>query len=88
VVEETNDPFGKSMKRIAEAIMILFLVSASGATAFGQVFAGDMQRPKKEPEVVKDNRKPKQDEKKGDDRRQKDREEPKKRDDRRRPEFR
>ena len=68
--------------------MILFVVSASGNAAFGQVFAGDLQRPKKEPEVIREKEKPKQDDKKGDDRRGKDREEPKKRDDRKKPEFR
>jgi len=73
------------MKRLAQIMMILFLVSASGDAAFGQVFAGDLQRPKKEPEVIREKEKPKQDDKRGDDRRDKDRGEPKKRDDRKRP---
>jgi len=78
------------MKRLAKAIMILFLVTGSADAVFGQVFAGDMQRPRKEREVIKEKEKPKQDDKRGDDRRDrdKDRGEPKKRDDRKRPEFR
>src|SRR5258705_11386646 len=78
---------GKSMKRLpkAIAIMILFLVTGSSDAVFGQVFAGDMQRPKKEREVIKEKEKPKQDDKRGDDRRDKDRGDQKKRDDRSRP---
>ena len=85
MVDETNDPVGRTLKRLAKAILILFLVTGSGDAVFGQVFAGDMQRPKKEREVIKEKEKPKQDDKRGDDRRDKDRGEPKKRDDRKRP---
>lgn len=75
------------MKAYVKKFLVPILLIGFVGIASGQTLGEDWQKPRKEPEVVreKEKGKPTPEQKKGDDRRSGERDEPKKKDDKKKP---